>query len=456
MSDWFREILSLISLKSGSKDDQTQLNIRNEMIYRIVLSLNRLEAIVNDPEITFSSETWLHIFDKLLRGHSVPFSGEPLSGIQIMGILETRALDFKNLIILSVNEGVMPAISSSSSFIPFSLRQAFGLPSLNHQESIFAYHFYRLLHRAENVTFVYNSNSEGLRSGEMSRFLIQMNYNHKLRPEFRNTGVLITTASLPDESVSRTEEHIRLLENRFIQGDIKVLSPSAINTWLNCRMKFCYKYVNGIYEPEMISEDIDPAMFGNILHGIMKCLYQDYSGKVLTAGILDSLIRNEESLHKVIDATISKEFHNGDENPVTGGELIVHDVLFAYVKRILHIDKSFSPLTILHLEEYSDFNIEVRYGSRKILVRTGGYADRIDRINDRIRLIDYKTGTISDSICSVDDLFEEDRPKESDGWLQVLLYCESYMQKNPGVKISPSVYKIKKMTGKSFNRHSCD
>ena len=134
--------------------------------------MNRLEPIVNSTDIVFTTDTYIRILDRMLRIQSVPFSGEPLSGIQIMGILETRALDFKNLIILSVNEGVLPAVSSGSSFIPFSLREAFGLPSVNHQESIYAYHFYRLLQRAENVTFIYNSNSEGLRSGEMSRFLI--------------------------------------------------------------------------------------------------------------------------------------------------------------------------------------------------------------------------------------------------------------------------------------------
>ena len=177
LSVYFRNILSLIASgndhnesESGSKS--TSGNIRNEFIYRVMLSLNRLETIVNRGDVTFSQETYMRILDKLLRVQSVPFSGEPLSGIQIMGILETRALDFKNLIMLSVNEGVLPAVSTGSSFIPFTLREAFGLPSINHQESIYAYHFYRLLQRAENVTFLYNSNSEGLKSGEMSRFLV--------------------------------------------------------------------------------------------------------------------------------------------------------------------------------------------------------------------------------------------------------------------------------------------
>jgi hypothetical protein len=187
LSAYFKTILTVIASLNGSMTDDGDNsvmsgNIRNEFIYRIVLSINRLEAILGNGDVVFSTETYMRILDKMLRIQSVPFSGEPLSGIQIMGILETRALDFRNLVILSVNEGVLPAISTGSSFIPFSLREAFGLPSINHQESVYAYHFYRLLQRAENVTFLYNSNSDGLRTGEMSRFLIQMKYDDLLKP----------------------------------------------------------------------------------------------------------------------------------------------------------------------------------------------------------------------------------------------------------------------------------
>ena len=157
LSDYFKDIMSLIvSQRPGSEElsgkDHVQENITNEYIYRVVLSLNRLESIIGSSEVILSNETYMRILDRLLRMQSVPFSGEPLSGVQIMGILETRALDFKNLIILSVTEGVLPSVSAGSSYIPFSLREAFGLPSVNHQESIYAYHLYRLLHRAVSLS----------------------------------------------------------------------------------------------------------------------------------------------------------------------------------------------------------------------------------------------------------------------------------------------------------------
>ncbi|MGE5420257.1 MAG: PD-(D/E)XK nuclease family protein [Chloroflexota bacterium] len=448
LSSWFRDILSIIALKSAS-EDESELNIRNEFIYRIVLALNRLETIISNPDVSFSADTYLKLLDRLLKSQSVPFSGEPLSGIQIMGILETRALDFKNLIILSVNEGVMPALSSSSSFIPFSLRQAFGLPSVNHQESIFAYHFYRLLQRAENVTFTYNSNSEGLRSGEMSRFLIQMNYDQILKPDFTNLGFEIRTPPHPLESIPRKEDHVKKLEGKFLNG--RALSPSAINTWLGCRMKFFFKYVAEIAEPETVKEEIDPAVFGNILHSVMKQLYEVHSGKVITVEILSSLLKNEEYLRKVVDGSIIKEFRNGEEGTATGNELIVRDVLFAYLKRILHADRSLAPVTIMHLEQFVDFSMEAECAGKKIMVRTGGYADRIDKVAGSVRIVDYKTGNVGESVCSIDDLFIEDRPKDSDGWLQILLYCEAYLKKNnENGPIRPSIYKIKKMTGRSF------
>ena len=222
LSGYFKNILSLIASGNDKKaEDQGNIsvsqNIRNEFIYRVILSLNRLESILNRGDVTFSTETYMRILDKLLRIQSVPFSGEPLSGIQIMGILETRALDFKNLVILSVNEGVLPSVSTGSSFIPFSLREAFGLPSINHQESIYAYHFYRLLQRAENVTFIYNSNTEGLRSGEMSRFLVQMKYDSIMKPEFLDLSFEIKSHGSIGERIDRSEEHLKQLHFTFFR-----------------------------------------------------------------------------------------------------------------------------------------------------------------------------------------------------------------------------------------------
>jgi hypothetical protein len=451
LSGYFKDILSLIALNDEinterSVNNTVQGNIRNEFIYRVVLSINRLETIVLSPEVSFTTDTYIKILDRMLRIQSVPFSGEPLTGIQIMGILETRALDFKNLIILSVNEGILPAVSSVSSFIPFSLREAFGLPSINHQESIYAYHFFRLLQRAENVTFIYNSNSEGLRSGEMSRFLIQMKYDDSLKPDFLDLNFEIKTNLTPGEKIDRSGEHSKQLASLFLNRESRrSLSPSAINTWLSCRMKFFYRYINRLKEPENISADIDPAMLGNILHEIMKNLYQPYIAKVLTGEVLNGILRNKQLLTDIVNEAVNEKFKAGRNDSVSGNELIVRDVLMTYIIRILNADKILAPLIILNLEDTFGFPLSFLLNGSQIEILTEGKIDRIDTINGVIRIVDYKTGSVSDSVNSVSDLFVDDRKKDADGWLQTLLYCEAYRATKPGSIVIPSVYKIKKL-----------
>jgi hypothetical protein len=455
LSGYFKDILSFIASDNerNTENDRNifvQTSIRNEFIYRVVLSLNRLESIVNTPDVPFTLDTYIKILDRLLRMQSVPFSGEPLSGIQIMGILETRALDFKNLIILSVNEGILPAISSGSSFIPFSLREAFGLPSLNHQESIFAYHFYRLLQRAENVTFIYNSNSEGLRSGEMSRFLIQMKYEEAMKPVFFDFNFEIKTPVASGDRITREKEHSEQLASLFLDRKIeRSLSPSAINTWLNCRMKFFYRYVNRLKEPENISKDIDPAMLGNILHGLMKNLYSPYVGRELTGEIITGIINDRQFLAKVINEELNNTYKSGRSVSISGNELIVTDVLMAYLYRILHADKLHVPFIILNLEDTFNFLLPFVSNGSELNVLIGGNIDRIDFGNRVTRIVDYKTGIVSESVKEISDLFTDDRKKDPDGWLQTLLYCEAYLAASPGSVVRPSIYKIKKMNSSS-------
>lgn len=456
LSDYFKDILSLIA--SDERNDpekkeknRMEINIRNEFIYRVVLSVNRLETIVRDSEITFTTDTYIRILDRMLRTQSVPFSGEPLTGIQIMGILETRTLDFKNLIILSVNEGILPAISTGSSFIPFNLREAFGLPSVNHQESIYAYHFYRLLQRAENVTLIYNSNSEGLRSGEMSRFILQMKYSEKLIPEFLDLNYSVRTNLPHEDRMERSEDHSNQLKYLFLtEGSARSLSPSALNTWLSCRMKFFFRYIERLREPDVIT-GIDPAMLGNILHEIMKNLYLPYSGATLTKDIINSLIKNEVYLWEIIDTAVNEKYKAGRHDTADGNELIVRDVLMVYLKKVLNADRAIAPVSILNLEESFLFNLSFQYNGTETNILTGGKVDRIDRVEGITRIVDYKTGAVSETISSIEDLFLDDRKKEADGWLQTLLYCEAYLRKYPDAVVKPSVYKIKKMNSNGSN-----
>ncbi|MDP4223111.1 MAG: PD-(D/E)XK nuclease family protein [Bacteroidota bacterium] len=449
LSDYLRNILLLISLAHLKKDDlpngkDREIDLRNEFIYRVMLSVNRLDKISRTQEISLKTGTFIRILDKILRSQSVPFSGEPLSGIQIMGILETRALDFRNIIMLSVNEGTLPRISAGSSFIPYSIREAFGLPSINHQESIYAYHFYRLLHRAENVTFIFNSQTDGLNTGEMSRFLLQMKYEHILDRPVQTTRFDIRTPTSVSQVLTRTDLHSERLCSIFLDGGNKVtMSPTAINTWLNCRMKFYYSYVSGLKEPEVITPEIDHAIFGQILHRLMRNVYVSYKGTEIGPGIIDSLLKDENGLRNLIDKSVNECYNSNTQRPESGNDLIIKDILYLYLQRIFNIDRDIAPFTILDLESSFEFNLEFELNGVKRKLRTGGKMDRVDQKAGKTRIVDYKTGEIARKINSINDLFGDDRDKKLDGWLQTLLYCEAYRSENKNSNIKPSIYRIK-------------
>lgn len=449
LSEYLKNILTGISLNSRARQPESaetnvQRSVDNEFMYRILLSINKLNTIIKSEDINFTIDTYSRILDKILRSQSVPFSGEPLAGIQIMGILETRALDFKNLIILSVNEGILPAVSAGSSFIPFSLRESFGLPDINHQESVYAYHFYRLLHRSENVTFIFNSNTEGLRTGEMSRYLLQLKFDTVMRPDFLSLGFDIRTHSSIRETVQRTDRHSKLMRSFYAGSENeKLLSPTAINTWLHCRMKFYYRYVNRLKEPDRIVPDIDPAMLGSMLHEIMNELYCNYIGQALSGNTIGSFMKDESRLETLMDKTVRNRFGNRKLSIVTGNEIIVKDVLAVYLHRVLEADHLSSPFTVLYLEEPFSFTLNTGSNNNAFNIRVGGNIDRVDITGGITRIVDYKTGKVADRISSVEDLLTDDRQKNLDGWLQILLYCEAYAKGSPQSIITPSIYKVR-------------
>ncbi|MFZ2338170.1 MAG: PD-(D/E)XK nuclease family protein [Bacteroidales bacterium] len=450
-SDYLINILEMVSA-GGSGDDLEdpdslmQRKLRNEFLHTVLKTIRRLEPVADSQDVTFRIDTYIRILDKILRNQSVPFTGEPLSGIQIMGFLETRALDFRNIIMLSVNEGTLPSVSTGSSFIPYSIREAFGLPVINHQESLYAYHFFRLLHRAENVTFVYNSDSSGMRTGEMSRFLTQMKYARLISPETVTLNFDIRTGSPENSEIEKTDMHReRLLKLYSGEQARSMLSPTAINTWLNCRMRFYYRYVSGLKEPDQISPEIDHAVFGQVLHRIMKEIYTVAPGKDITADYIDSLSGNTAFLNGLIDQTVDSIYGQDHRRPESGNDIIIKDILLVYLRRILAADRYISPFAMVGTEEEHRFNLPVRSDGKELRIRTGGSIDRIDRVGGRLRIVDYKTGEVAAKIPSLDDLFTDDRKKEFDGWLQTLLYCEAWLSNNPAEAVRPSIYRVKEL-----------
>lgn len=275
-----------------------------------------------------------------------------------------------------------------------------------------------------------------------------MKYEPLEKPDFLDLNFEIKSHSSISEIIERTENHSQQLYDRFLDGSHSgILSPSAINTWLNCRMKFYYRYVNGLTEPERFSADIDPAMLGSLLHEVMKKLYLPLKGKQLTADLINNLIGNKQKLTGLIDDDFNEKFKRPANSLISGNEMIVRDVLLTYLVRILNADKIYAPFTILNIEDQFSFKMISGMEGNGTPVIIGGKIDRIDVKDGVIRIVDYKTGTVAESIKSLESLFAEDRKKDPDGWLQTLIYCEAYLSEYQGTGLYPSIYKIKKSSG---------
>jgi CRISPR/Cas system-associated exonuclease Cas4 (RecB family) len=279
-----------------------------------------------------------------------------------------------------------------------------------------------------------------------------MKYDQILRPEFHDLSFEIKSHRSVGNTIERTEEHSALLNSRFLDPDrLRIFSPSAINTWLSCRMKFYYRYVNGLTEPEVVTRDIDQAMLGEILHDVMKKLYTGFISSVVTPEIADLIIHDKQLIESTIIDTITEKFSGEEHRIVEGTEYIIRDVLMAYVQKVLRTDKALSPFKILHLESAFSFPVTFSSGNSDITLLTGGKTDRIDLAGGVVRIVDYKTGTVADWINSIEDLFGDDRKKDVDAWLQTLLYCEAYLSSNQGIRLRPSVCKIRKLSASSDN-----
>ena len=453
LSQYLKTVLEKLYILTETSEENDSvavgISIRNEFIYRVILAINRLDVIVSDMDFAIAAPTYNRLLDRILRGLSIPFSGEPLNGIQIMGILETRSLDFRNLIILSVNEGVIPQNTAANSFIPYNLREVFGLPTLRHQDSIYAYYFYRLLQRAENITLIYNSSADGLKTGEMSRFLLQLKYSNS-PPQFKSQRFEITSPERVPGEIKRNNVHIEKLANQYLAGDKKVLSPSAVNTWLTCRMKFYFRYVCGIKEPEKVDRNIDPAMFGELLHSVLEKIYTPYKKRNLDKAIFDSIIKNHNSFDSIIARTICEKFYNNKKSVLSGNDLIICNILKSYIQLIIKRDSLLVPIEIIELEHRISSELKVEYKGKKETLKIGGVIDRFDRTGGVYRITDYKTGKTEMEITTVESLFDEDKNNRNDAWFQILMYCSVYIREDIKKAIRPSIYPVRSMYNDDF------
>lgn len=451
-------ILEDIARRSSELDNQMK-ELENEIIFQLFIRIKRLDEIIRESRIEFQTTTLFRLIRKMLLNTRIPFSGEPLTGLQIMGILETRVLDFRNLVLLSMNEGIFPKTPFRHSFIPPNLRYGFNLPTLEHQDAIYSYYFYRLIQRAEKVVFIYNSKSEGLTSGERSRFLHQLTFSNSFSLKEKVIGYNIQ--SNPERPVSITKNNLikeRLREFTGLQPGAKYLSPSALNMYLDCSLKFYFRFIAEIEEPEELKEEVDPLLFGNLLHNAVNNLYKTFGSEVISKDLLKGLLLNSKSISSATNHAFKEVFRlsgNEEEVKIEGKNVIIREILEKYLGAIIQRDMSYAPFSIIDMEKKIMMALPVETESGKEEVIIGGKIDRIDYMENEIRILDYKSGRVTQKVDFIADLFDRQNKERNSAIFQVMLYSMLMhsSKRELNVTIVPGLYPIMDISKDDFDYH---
>ena len=433
-----------------------------ESIFRTFTLLNRLLNLTRDGDLQTDITTLGRLVTQLMQTTTVPFHGEPVEGLQVMGILETRNLDFRHLLILSAQEGNMPRGTSDTSFIPYSLRRAYGLTTPEHKVAIYSYYFHRLLQRAEDITIVYNNATNDGQKGEMSRFLLQLMVEYpRPIPKFTLQGYFSHQQCEP-QPVPNTFMKSLITPPSTLKPSPStpyLLSPSAINRYLRCPLQFHYYYICGLRELDDPDEDtIDNRVFGNIFHEAARALYarmMDKSRRIVATDI-DYLLKTPAVIERAVDDAFQKEIFEGNKkkhpstfNPkisLNGLALINRQVIIHYLRQLLTLDRQLTPFTILMLEDDVSMPLSNTSSELHDSIKIGGRVDRMDMVTDadghnHIRVIDYKTGAHRlKPLADVDAVFSQESLKDhSDYYLQAMLYSIIVAKEHPNTPVSPAL-----------------
>lgn len=442
---------------SGTEDTDAFNQLYRESLFKAYTTINRFRTLIEEDELTVQSETFRRLLVKVLSATNIPFHGEPAIGMQVMGVLETRNLDFRHLVLLSVNEGQLPKSGGDSSFIPYNLRKAFGMTTVEHKIAVYAYYFYRLLQRAERITLMYNTSSDGLNRGEWSRFMLQflIEWPHPITRQFLEAGQ--SPQGTSPITVEKTPDVMRRMQSLFdVRANPKAkFSPSALNYYLDCPLKFYYRYVAGLSAPDEVSAEIDSATFGSIFHYAAEHIYKDLTthGKVINKEALETLLRNEVKLQDYVDTAFKKLFFNVPQNEkpeYNGVQLINSAVIARYLKQLLQNDLRYAPFTFIASEMEVDEPIDIQTPKGVIKSRIGGIIDRMDSKDGTLRIVDYKTGGDADTPPHVESLFIPDK-KRSNYVFQTFLYAAIMCRKQPTMKIAPALLYIHRAATETYS-----
>lgn len=456
-SDYLIKVLEelnkvMSSLSDEEEEDATQRtnDLEQEFIFHYFTTVNRMREVMKDARIEMKIDTFFRLLKRVTDTITIPFHGEPLSGLQIMGVLETRALDFDRLIILSMNEGIFPQRKAANSFIPYNLRRGFGLPTYEHQDSVWAYHFYRLIERASHVSLLYDTRSNGLQTGEVSRFVHQLHYHYEVPMRDKLVVYNVSSSKTPPLAVPKREDIMRRLD-AYRKGGSKAISASAINTYLDCPLKFYFSVVEGIREEEEVSETIESDVFGSILHKVMEELYKPFQGKMVTVDLLKAIRKDTALLTGAIARAFASEFFKTEVvRSLTGQNYLIGEMIRKYVEKILERDGKLTPFVYIESERKINGLISLSDHSE---IRLKGFIDRVDEVRDAIRIIDYKSGSGTTTFSSIESLFNKEEKDRAKAVMQVFMYCWMYahLTENKGKTIQPGIYYVRSLFSDPFD-----
>lgn len=423
-----------IQLKNENKD-VSDYQIELEYLYHFARINTRLRTLVEKYPFIGSIKTLRELFANIASVARVPFYGEPLTGLQVMGVLETRNLDFEKIILLSTNEGVLPSGKLSNSFIPYDIQKEFGLPTLNVKNAVFAYHFYRLLQRAKTIEIVYNTESDALGGGERSRFVHQL--LHEMQAYQPDTSFSERLISLPaPEGV--TDSPITILKDDDVYLKLREkakagFSPTSLNRYRNCSLQFYFQDIAGIDEPDEVEETMDYRTIGIIIHEVLENLYKPFVGKILNEIDIDGMRKDIET---VTAFAFASKYAEGDIR--TGRNRLIFEVIRKFLNSYLIFEKAYihdlisggRELSIKELESEITFGFTIQ-SNENLEINLKGTIDRVDEVAGLTRIIDYKTGAVKETddlvIRSWDDFVSGAKSGKA---FQVLMYAWLYQKKH--------------------------
>ena len=424
--DWILSMLKTVGKRTQETDD----HLMKEAIYRMYTLFNRLHDLIVSGDLSVDLITLLRLITQLVQSTSIPFHGEPAIGLQVMGVLETRNIDFDNVLLLSCNEGNMPKGVNDASFIPYAIRKAHSLTTIDHKVAIYSYYFHRLLQRAQNITILYNNATEDGHTGEMSRFMLQMlvESGHKIERLSLQAGQMPNV--LQPHAVEKTDSIMQQLMK------LDKLSPTAINRYLRCQLLFFYNTVAGLKESDEETDDIDNRTFGNIFHKGSQLIYEQlmYANFTVSENAIKDFLADKSALLRIVDRTFNEELFkvaNANQHPQYNGlQLINRGVIISYLKKLLQMDLSLTPFRILAMEKSVEQEVVFNVDGKSHTLTIGGYVDRLDEVEEGngkvIRVVDYKTGRKPQTaVAAFEDIFSGDKvtKNHADYYLQTFLYA---------------------------------